>query len=758
MGRKSEQMFPGRATPMNALDKLNEQQRQAVTAPPGPTLVLAGPGSGKTRVLTHRVAYLIYEKDISPRSIVSVTFTNKAASEMKERVQRLIGHGLTGGLRIGTFHALCARLLRIEAGADKNEGPLPYDRNYLVYDTDDQLKLVKLVIEELGVNLKRLQLRSPYAVLNLISDAKNELVTPAQYPRSSYLDEVIARIYERYQQVLQNSNAMDFDDLIMQTVLLLQNDVEARNRYQHYYEHVLVDEFQDTNMAQYELVRLWGAPQNNVFVVGDEDQAIYGFRGADYRNVNRFRQDFKGAKTILLEQNYRSTQTVLDTARAVIDRNTDRTQKSLFTDRGAGLKVYAFEAYDERHEAEFIVKEVERLRIAGSSYNDIAVMYRTNLQSRALEQAFVDYRVAYQLIGGTAFYQRREIKDLMGYLRLIDSPADTVSFDRVINVPKRGIGSKTQAAFQAWADAQGIPYGDAIVRLADAGQVPGISAGATRKLAKFGELLQSWRQMADAGQYTELLDSILEETDYDSHLASIAKTDDELNDRRANVEQLQGVMAEGDFETLSDFLTNSALATSLDSLSEDDEGKVTLLTLHASKGLEYPQVFITGLEEGLLPHSRAIEDGPEGLAEERRLLYVGITRAKDRLYITRAQRRRLGQYANTTEPSRFLYDLPADLMEGSGTAAVTQPSYESYHRSTAWDAISPREQPRDEKIIPFPKQRYRSNMVVRHATFGVGIVLESKLRGDDEEVTVMFEGKQLKRLMASFANLEIVPE
>ena len=447
------------------LNGLNEQQQAAVTAPAGPVLVLAGPGSGKTRVLTHRIAHLIYEEKVNPWSIVAVTFTNRAAAEMKTRINALIGKQASRGLRLGTFHSLCARMLRAEA----EEHLSHHSQNYLIYDTDDQLKVVRRTIEELGVDIKRLQM-TPYRVLNKISDAKNELVTPAQYPRTEYLDEVVARVYERYQQILHESDAMDFDDLIMNTVTLLRENVDVRNQYQKYYEHVLVDEFQDTNMAQYELVRLWSRPQNQVFVVGDEDQAVYGFRGADYRNVLRFKEDYENTTTILLEQNYRSTQVVLDAARAIIDRNTDRTPKELFTDQDGGPKIYTYEAYDEKEEAEFVVKEVERLVAGGADYDDIAIMYRTNVQSRALEQAFVDYRVPYQLIGGTAFYSRREVKDVLAYLRLIDSGADSVSFDRVINTPRRGIGAKTQGGFQAWADANNMTYGDALLWIAQGRQ------------------------------------------------------------------------------------------------------------------------------------------------------------------------------------------------------------------------------------------------------------------------------------------------
>lgn len=730
---------------MTDYDHLNPQQREAVTAPNGAVLVLAGPGSGKTRVLTHRIAHLVQQRDIPPYRIVAVTFTNKAAREMTERVRKLIG-GRTHGLRIGTFHALCARLLRTEA--DDDQIP-PYNRNYVIYDTDDQKKLVAAAVESLNINLKRFKL-TPYRVLNRISDAKNELVGPQSYPRAAYEDEIIARVYERYQQMLRDNNTMDFDDLIMQTVLLFRNNATVREQYQQIFEYVLVDEFQDTNTAQYELVRLWGAPQNNVFVVGDEDQAIYGFRGADYRNVARFRQDYAGAKTILLEQNYRSGQMILDGAHAVISANRDRTPKRLFTDRTDTLKIYAHESYDEREEAEFLVKEVERLRISGRGYSDIAVMYRTNMQSRAIEQAFVDYRVPYQLVGGLAFYQRREVKDMLAYLRLIDSGADRVSFDRIINTPRRGIGAKTQAQFQAWADGTGQSYTDALIALADGVQPDGISKGTTGKLAAFGKLLKRWNALADFDDYAELVDAIITDTNYMTHLHGISRTDEELLERQGNINELKGVLAEHDFETLSDFLTDAALITDVDRTDNTTE-RVTLMTLHASKGLEYGAVFVTGLEDGILPHSRAIEEGD--IEEERRLFYVGMTRAKDKLYLTWTFRRRIGQYAESYEPSRFLYDIPNDVMTGRGMVS-THGSSTSYTSSAS--VATPSRTSGNEKLIPFPLRtpQFKSGLRVMHAKFGEGMVIEAKVVGDDEEVVVAFAEGGIKRLMASFANLQ----
>jgi DNA helicase-2/ATP-dependent DNA helicase PcrA len=734
---------------MELTSGLNLQQAKAVTASDGATLVLAGPGSGKTRVLTHRIAHLIGEGNVQPYEIISVTFTNKAAQEMKHRVEQLIGR-ISGSLRIGTFHALCARILRQEANA------LEYhNRNFVVYDTDDQLNALKRAVEEVGIDLKRLKL-TPYNVLNAISDAKNELITPRDYPRAEYRDEALARFYERYQSILQSSNAMDFDDLIMSTVMLMRQNPALAERYQRYFRHVLVDEFQDTNMAQYELIRLWGKHSQNVFVVGDEDQAIYAFRGADYRNVARFRRDYPHATVILLEQNYRSTQNILDAARAVIDRNPDRTPKALFTDRGGGAKISMYEAFDENEEAEYIVKEVERLRHAGMSLNNMAIMYRTNVQSRVIEMVCSQFRIPYRIVGGVGFYQRREVKDMVAYLRLIDSDVDSVSFDRVINTPKRGIGGKTVATFQAWADQEGISYGEGLTRLLN-GESVGLSKSITEKLASFGEMLAEWRGMAQEKRYAELLDDILERTRYDDYLIQESKNEEQVAERRENVAELRQLLAQAEFDTLSDFLTDASLSSERATNHPDDE-RITLLTLHASKGLEYAVVFLTGLEDRLLPHSRALDD-PDEMAEERRLMYVGITRAKDRLYLTRAFRRRMGTYFEPCEPSRFLYDIPTHLIQGSSVATEATRQQTLYNRQgSGWNPTAS-----FDKVIPFPSAeraviKYRAGMRVYHAKFGEGTVIESKKTPDDEEVAVAFREVGVKRLMASFAKMEILSE
>ncbi|MFZ4815703.1 MAG: ATP-dependent helicase [Phototrophicaceae bacterium] len=752
------------------LSHLNPPQYAAVTAPDGPILVLAGPGSGKTRVLTHRIAYLIQERAVAPWNIIAVTFTNKAAAEMRERAEKLIG-GKVRGLKIGTFHALCARLLRQTLGEKKGE-VLPYDRNFVIYDTDDQLQIMRAVVADEGIDLKRLRLNSPNNVLYRVSDAKNELITPKEYPNTSYQDEVVARLYEHYQMRLTANNAMDFDDLIMNMVVMLRRHPDIRAQLQQDLAYVLVDEFQDTNMAQYELVRLWSAPQNNIFVVGDEDQAIYAFRGADYRNVRRFREDYPVAKTILLEQNYRSTQVVLDAARAVISENVDRTPKSLFTDRKGGAKIYAYEAYDDREEAGFVVKEIERLRIDGIPLDEIAVMYRTNAQSRQLEDALKSNRIPYRLVGGIAFYQRREIKDVMAYLRMVALGADEVSFNRIINIPKRGIGPKTQATFEAWANGQGLSLDDALVRIANGVNPPGITGKTLNAFATLGSQLRDWHDLATQERYVDLLDAILIGTGYLAHLAGVAENELDLDERKANLEQLKAVLSEPDFESLADLLTDATLTPDSEATESDNTARVTLLTLHASKGLEYRAVFITGLEEKLLPHSRSIDD-LDGIAEERRLLYVGITRARDKLYLTHAFRRRFGNYSEPSEASRFLYNLPATLIEGTNSLTASQQQITSYNKSMQWNAPSSREpqerayvppKPKakpDPKIVPFPKpSKYRSGQRVLHSKFGEGIVIESKRNGDDEEVVVAFEeeGVGIKRLMASFANLQMLAD
>lgn len=759
------------------LDGLNEQQRAAVTVADGPVLVLAGPGSGKTRVLTHRIAYLIQEMRVPPMGIIAVTFTNKAAGEMRSRVEGLLGDKLRG-LQIGTFHSICARLLRRE------HEHLPYGVDYVIYDTDDQVSAVTQALGELNIDTKKY---NPRRVLGAISNAKNELIEPQHYVGGDYFSEVVRRAYERYQTILVDSNAMDFDDLLMQMALLLRDNEAVRSKYQRFFDFILVDEFQDTNTAQYKMVAWLAEPTNNVYVVGDEDQGIYAFRGADYRNVLQFRRDYPTAQVFLLEQNYRSTQFVLDAARGVIDRNPNRTPKALFTDRGDGERVMLREAYNEEFEARSVIDQMEDLRDRhGYGYGDFAVMYRTNAQSRAMEDVCIRNGVPYRLVGGVGFYKRREVKDLLAYLRVINNPNDKVSFNRIINVPKRGIGQKSLTDFHAWAAAENLNYDQAIEKFIE-GEASPISGRTARLFADFGVQMRQWRVLAHNGDLSGLFDVVMSQIAYRTYLREISESDEQVNERLENIDQLRNllVQAQQNEQPLAEFLAENALVADVDELV-NIEDSVTLLTLHAAKGLEYPVVFIIGCEEGLIPHQRSIDDigNPGALEEERRLFYVGLTRAEDHLYLSYAFRRMTWGTNNANAPSRFLVDIPQHALDGITPRMSGETHYSEHRRNTTWDrtpapmpppmprfGISQpppsRSKEREEregnktargKITPFPgapKLQFATGQRVFHGMFGAGIVLESKRDGQDEEVTIVFEDKKhgIKKLLASFANL-----
>ncbi|NLF01412.1 MAG: UvrD-helicase domain-containing protein [Anaerolineales bacterium] len=708
---------------MALLDNLNAQQEMAVTASDGPVLVLAGPGSGKTRVLTSRVAWLVLERDVAPWRIMAVTFTNKAAREMRERLEGMLGAARASKLMLGTFHATCARILRREAEA------IGISRDYVIFDADDQLRLVKRALQELGLDDKRYP---PQAVHGAISRAKNELVAPEGYTTGSYYGEVVKRIYERYQTLLRASGGLDFDDLLMVTVHLFRERPDVLARYQEQLQHILVDEFQDTNQAQYVLLRQLSGRDASLFCVADEDQSIYAWRGADYRNIRRLRDDHPDLIMILLEQNYRSTQTILDAAQAVIRQNADRTEKALFTQRGAGLKITVHEAYDQDAEARFVIDTIAELAAQdGVSPGGCAVMYRTNAQSRALEDAFIRAGLPYRLVGATRFYARREIKDVIAFLRLIHNPADSVSMARVINVPPRGIGQKTIETLESAVRRSGIPIYEAL-------KAPPADLGsrAVRALASFRESLENWIAMREVLNVAQLIDRVLQDSGYADYLRDGTE---EGEDRWANVLELRNVAADYADMPLADFLAEVALVSDVDNLDEDADAP-TLLTLHSAKGLEFPVVFLTGLEEGLLPHSRSFDD-PDQMAEERRLMYVGLTRAKDRLYLSYAfMRTRYGE-TEPSEPSSFLEDIPLQLVQGSWRRSGRQVREE----------VAVRPPPAPVKAV---EPRYRAGQRVRHGTFGEGLVLGSRLDGGDEIVTVAFEEAGLKRLMASLAPME----
>ncbi len=716
---------------MDFLSDLNPQQRDAVTVDPGPVLVLAGPGSGKTRVLTYRLAYLIQKLQIPAKEILALTFTNKAAREMEGRALTLLGLPRSGaGPHLGTFHSTFARILRIEADR------LPFTRDFVIFDETDQLALIRQSLKELNQDPKQVQ---PVRVLASISRAKNELIEPKDFSSDTHFTEVTRRVYERYQQLLLDSNALDFDDLLLLPIRLFREHEAVLQAYRRRYPHLLVDEFQDTNTAQYVLLRMLAGLKPDLFVVADPDQSIYRWRGADYRNVKRLQEDFPDLITLLLEQNYRSTQTILDAAMAVIDRQPDRQRKQLFTERGTGDLLLVHEAYDQDDEGQFVVEKIAMLTLTGEAEpGDCAVMYRTNAQSRAIEEAFLRAGVPYRLVGAQRFYGRKEVKDLIAYLRLIHNPADRVSLARAIGTPPRGIGDKTFAALIAAAEQAGNTPVEILLSLGSGNEVAAIPSRARGPLSQFGALLQGWLEIKEQVLLDTLIDRVLEDVEYRSYLGS----DEE---RWENVMELRGVAQEFSELGLVEFLQQVALVSDQDTLTESQNAP-TLLTLHAAKGLEFPIVFIVGMDEGELPHYRS-QDDAEAMAEERRLFYVGLTRAQDRVFLLRAFRRRARGVSSLTDPSRFLGDLPADLIEGDLIGMHT-PAQAEYARETRWQG----------RVRVPVEARYQAGMRVTHPQFGEGIVIETQLDFDDEEVTVNFEGAGVKHLVASMANLEIEEE
>ena len=723
---------------MDLSENLNPSQNEAVTALLGPVLVLAGPGSGKTRVLTRRVAHLITVMGVAPGSIVAVTFTNKAAREMSKRVQELLIHDTKAGdgqPNLGTFHALCARIIRQEADY------LPVTRDYVIYDDADQRSLVRDVIKDLRQDPKQTQ---PGRVLSAISKAKNELIELEDYRSDTYGHEIVRLVYERYQQALLANNALDFDDLLFWVFRLLRDHDDLRSAYRRRFQHLLVDEFQDTNIAQYSLLRLLAGENPDLFVVGDPDQSIYRWRGADYRNVHRFQEDYPKARTILLEQNYRSTQTILDVATAVIDPNPGRQRKLLYTDRGPGTPVVLHESYNENDEADLAVEIISTLTFAGDADpKDCAVMYRTNAQSRALEEAFLRAGLAYRIVGAQRFYGRREIKDLIAYLRLIHNPADGVSLLRTLNTPPRGIGEKTVEVLLESSRQRGIDPAEILFDLArekDSALLNIFNPRARRALVSFAEPWLRWIEMKENNDLVALIDLILEEINYQAY---IDDGTEEGEARWENIQELRRVAFEFENVDLASFLQSIALISDQDTLS-DELNAPTLLTLHAAKGLEFPIVIIIGLDDGVLPHQRSFDD-PEAMAEERRLLYVGVTRAKDRLYLLRSFRRRFAGPSTLSEPSRFLHNIPPKLLDGDLIGAQNWEQI-SYKKKTTWD-LSPK--------IPLEPQ-YQPGMRVQHKVFGEGVVLSTRIDHDDEEVSIEFEEIGTKHLDASMAQLEIL--
>lgn len=720
---------------MDFLDKLNPQQRQAVTAPDGPVLVVAGPGSGKTSVLTQRIAYLIASEGVRPWQILAVTFTNKAAKEMENRVKAMLNEQATEEMALGTFHSICARILRRESEH------LPLESNFVIFDADDQERIVKNVIREFNLNDKLYRAASVHAA---ISRAKNELILPDDYPINAYRDEVVKRVYAEYQKRLIASNAVDFDDLLVYAARLLEENLAVRDKYAQRFRHVLVDEFQDTNLAQYALVKHLASHHKNIFCVGDPDQSVYGWRGADYRNVRRFEQDFPDAQVILLEENYRSRQNILDAAMGVIDRARNRHKKRLFTGRGAGEKIIYHEAHNDYDEAAFVVDTIAQL-VASRQFEpgECAVMYRANAMSRLIEEAFLQARLPYKLVGAQRFYGRREVKDVIAFIRLVHNPADEASLARIINVPPRGIGEKTLTTLHLVARQNRLTPGAVLLDLAHGADSPFykfFSGRAALPLADFGGMLANWRAFAAAAAIPKLFDRILKDINYKEYI--VEDESEESKERWENVQELKRLAMEYSTGALDEFLEHVALVADQDTIT--DANAPTLLTLHAAKGLEFGAVFIIGLDDGIIPHSRSFDE-MEQMDEERRLFYVGITRAKDKLYLLRALQRGGRGMMEDAYPSRFLEDIPPHLLEEKPRSG-----FSSRTSRGASERASSKGKP-----APLIQSRYPAGTRVRHLLWDEGTVIESRLQDGDEILTVQF-ASGVKHLAARIANLKII--
>jgi DNA helicase-2/ATP-dependent DNA helicase PcrA len=735
---------------MDIFAGLNAAQKEAVETIEGPILILAGPGSGKTRVITHRIAYLVKVCGVSPRHILAVTFTNKAAKEMGVRLESILGP-FAGELTLGTFHAICARILR-QRGQEIGIAP-----QFIIYDDEDQLNLMKQAVMDVGLDPKRY---SPRTCLTRVSAAKSQLITPAQYAEGahSYLEKMVAQSYAQYDNLLRKSEAIDFDDLIMKTVQLFTERPETLSKFQTRYHHVLVDEFQDTNISQYSLARQLAGKYRNICVVGDPDQSIYTWRQADIRNILRFEEDYPDAKLVKLEQNYRSTKTILEAAHSIISINVQRKAKALWTENEKGAPVTLVETFDEQDEAQFVVNEVEKLVKEGvASYKDCVVLYRMNAQSRALEEAFLRFGIPHRLIGGTRFYQRREVKDIIAYLRLAHNPHDSVSLRRVINVPQRGIGQRTLDDLVARGNEKGLALWDTLGLTADESSegLPPSTRGA-KSLKDFYGIISGLVARNKELSASAMLGLVIERTGYQAYVLA----DDDGEDRWENIQELATVAREYDElapgESLTAFLEGVALVSDLDNLDEKAEA-VILTTLHQAKGLEFSVVFMVGMEEKVFPHARAFED-PMEMEEERRLCYVGVTRAKKRVYLVRAARRTFLGSSGNNLPSRFLGDIPRELLkQGGGRSHVkSSPSSTTWGAWVTGNASTRPPEPVAQTVLPTIKLDLKAGDHVRHEKFGEGVVVNASPLTNDYQVTVAFRGAGVKKLILSYARLEKV--
>ncbi len=714
-------------------DVLSDVQRAAVEHTDGPVLIFAGAGSGKTRVLTHRIAYLLGEKNVFPDRILAVTFTNKAAGEMKSRIEKMVGPA-GRDLWVGTFHSVCVRMLR------RDGKKIGIASNFAIMDDSDQRSILRDVLHDLNYDERQL---SPGAALDEIGKAKNQLLTPETYEtkNTSFLGERIAAVYREYDRRLRESNGLDFDDLIAKAIELLETDVETRTRYQNKFRYILVDEYQDVNYAQYRLCALLAEEHKNLTVVGDDDQSIYSWRGSDYQNILRFEKDFPGAKVFKLEENYRSTQTILDVANELVANNANRAEKKLFTNRSAGEIVTVYGAETERAEARYVIEKIKELVREGAAYRDFMVLYRTNAQSRVFEEGFLGEGIPYRVVGGVGFYARAEIKDMMAYLRYIVNPSDAVAFRRIVNVPRRSIGQQTLASLVDAANAAGVSVGQTVF---DKEILRRAVPKKQRELERFAELIASLRESAEKLSLSDLLVAVMEESGYIRELQT-----DDTADARTRLENLQELVTVAkEFESaesagnLDDFLANVALISDLDTL-DPSSSFVTLMTMHAAKGLEFPVVFLTGLEDGVFPHNRALTDMTE-LEEERRLAYVGVTRAMDRLYLSYAMRRTLFGNTFAHPKSRFLDEMPSVEIIGTVTP-MPRPAGGRWREvaihETAGAGVSLGLQVGDR---------------VKHPKWGEGLVSAVTGAGGDGLLTIMFPNVGEKMVMLKYAPLEKV--
>lgn len=726
-------------------DTLNDRQCEAVKHTEGPLLITAGAGSGKTKVLTCRIAHLL-ELGVAPYRILAITFTNKAAKEMKERVTNLVG-AQADSIWLSTFHSFCAKLLRFEV-----DGFHGYTRNFTIYDSSDQLVLVKDCLKKLNLDDKQF---TPRSVLGTISSAKNVLMDAKAFAAkaSDFYEQKVADVYALYQEKLRENNAVDFDDLLFLAVCLLQENEEVREKYQSRFQYILVDEYQDTNHAQYALTKILAARWRNICVVGDADQSIYAWRGADIRNIIDFTRDYPDAASIKLEQNYRSTKTILHAANAVIDNNESRPKKTLWTENPTGNKIIHYQAQTEHDEADYIAGVIyNRHEISHEPYGDMAILFRTNAQSRVLEEKLMRYAIPYTMVGGTKFYDRKEIKDVLAYLRLLYNPEDSLSLTRIINVPKRNIGATTMEHVAAYAEAQGISLFEA---LSSTDEIP-VTKRAKASLENFAAMIFDLLNDIEGKDVLSLIETVIKQTGYGDMLDKEAEHDPQGESRKENVGEFLSVakdyMDSNPEGNLQDFLENVALVSDVDDF-ESSDSKVTLMTLHAAKGLEFPVVFLTGLDEGLFPHSRTLMD-PAQVEEERRLAYVGITRAERQLYVTNAVTRTMYGRISAYMPSRFLAEIPPQFME-------------DYHRKSAMPQSRTTAVPGKQRVSiltkpvasSLPKKHavtdtFAKGDKVRHKIWGIGTVLDVIGEGPNMQMKIQFPTKGVRQVVVKYAPLE----